>query len=108
VKLPASSIIQKEKLTEYLLIRRSFDDKSIFLGKAGYSLYNWKQFENDIREQVLTQEANLIRNHPYGKIYEIRCELTGPNNRTLRVKTVWIIKHNETIPRFVTLLPDKE
>ena len=60
VKLPGDTVIVPEKLTRYLLVKRTFDGKSQFLRQAGYTLDNWEQLEQDLRQQVLPHDATLI------------------------------------------------
>ena len=60
MKLPSNTIIAPEKLTRYLLVQREFDDKSQFLRQAGYTLENWEQLAQDLRLQVLPNDAVLI------------------------------------------------
>jgi hypothetical protein len=104
VQLSLNSVIPSEKLTNYLLIRLPKDDKSQFLARGGYDLENWQQLDRDLRVQILSLEAEPMTNTKYGQKYMIRGSLTGPNGRTLQVKTVWIVTPSET--RFVTLVPD--
>jgi hypothetical protein len=107
VKLPIDTIIAPEKLTKYLLVQREFDDKSQFLRQAGYTLENWEQLEQDLRLQVLPHDAVLIEQTVYGNIFEIRSSLTGPNEQTLFVKTIWMDELLSGVIKFITLYPDK-
>ena len=45
MKLPSDSLIAGKKLTNYLLRQRIEDDKSQFLGRAGYTLETAEQFD---------------------------------------------------------------
>ncbi|MEB3336648.1 MAG: hypothetical protein VKJ46_04240, partial [Leptolyngbyaceae bacterium] len=105
VFLPQDAIIAREKLTQYLLIPLSKDDKSKFLAQAGYRLDTWKNLEQDLRSQVLTQAAERIETNRYGEKYAIRASLQGTNEVVLNVLTIWMVK--DGIARFVTLVPDK-
>jgi hypothetical protein len=107
VKLSPDSQIAHEKLTRYLLIKRSVGDKSEFLKRAGYTLHDPQRLEQDIRSQILTEDAVLIKNTVYGDLYEIRASLTGPNKTTLKVKTIWMQESETGITKFITLYPDK-
>jgi hypothetical protein len=49
VKLPADSVIEPEKLTNYLLVRQARGDKSVFLARAGYTTANAEQLLDDLR-----------------------------------------------------------
>jgi hypothetical protein len=107
VKLPRDAVIAPEKLTNYLFVKRSVGDKSEFLKQAGYTLDNWQQLENDIRQQILTLDALTLEKTIYGDFFEIRGLLVGPNKRTLRVRTVWIEETESGLTKFVTLYPDR-
>jgi len=107
VKLPSDTVIAPEKLTRYLLVKRTFDDKSQFLRQAGYTLDNWEQLEQDLRLQVLPHDATLIEQTVYGNIFEIRSALTGPNGKTLFVNTIWMNEFRSGVTKFITLYPDK-
>ena len=107
MKLPIDTVIAPEKLTKYLLVQREFDDKSQFLQQAGYTLDNWEQFEADLRLHVLPAEATVIEHTDYGDIFEIRAALTGPNGKTLFVRTIWMNELRTGMTKFITLYPDK-
>ncbi|MBE9175704.1 hypothetical protein IQ225_11065 [Synechocystis salina LEGE 06155] len=103
MKLAQDSIINREKLINYLLKRLSKDDKSQYLARAGYTQTNWRQLEHDLRQQILTLEAIPTRKTQFGQKYEIIGFLKGPNGTCLNVKTIWIVTETDT--RLVTLLP---
>jgi len=103
--LDENAVIATAKLTQYLLVPLPKDDKSQFLAIAGYTLDNWQQLEQDLREQILPLEAKLTMETSYGQKYVITGNLIGPNNKTIRVKTIWIVTNQVT--RFVTLFPTK-
>jgi hypothetical protein len=105
VFLSRSAIIAEEKLTRYLLVPLSADDKSKFLSQAGYTVENWQQFESDLRSQILTQPAELVETNHYGKKYCIRASLRGRNGVELKTVTIWMVTNSTT--RFVTRVPDK-
>lgn len=81
MKLPADTIISREKLTHYLLRAREDHDKSGFLALAGYSLENADQLESDLRTQLLPLEAVAAETTPYGEKFIIRGRLVGPTGR---------------------------
>jgi hypothetical protein len=107
MKLPADARIAPEKLTHYLLVKRSVGDKSEFLKRAGYTLQNVQRLERDIRSQILTKDAVVTKRTIYGQHYEIRAPLRGPNKATLNVKTVWMQELKTGLTKFITLYPDK-
>ena len=107
MKLPSDALIATEKLTKYLLVRRPVGDKSEFLRQAGYTLDNWQQLEQNIRQQILSQEAVPIEQTRYGEYFEIRASLTGPNGVTVNVRTVWMKESSSGVTKFITLYPDR-
>lgn len=106
MKLPHDTLIAREKITEYLLKEREHDDKSKFLGRAGYLLISPDQLENDLRQQILALEADLSEKNEYGDRYQIRGELKGPNNVVLKVVTIWMHESATDAWKFITLFPD--
>jgi hypothetical protein len=109
MKLPQETIIASAKLTQYLLVFRSADDKSKFLAQAGYYLANWQQLESDLRSQILTLEAVPSReDNRFGDVFEIRGLLSGPNKVSLKVVTIWITEYETGQTKFITLYPNKE
>ena len=96
-----------DKLRDYLLSPTHADGraKAEYLGRLGYSQDRFERLETDLREQVLSSEAQPGGASRYGQKYEILGPLTGPNGQTAWVRTIWIILAGETAPRLVTLIP---
>jgi hypothetical protein len=107
MKLPPDTLIALRKITDYLLVWRPEDDKSAFLAKAGYAAETADRLLADLRTQLLPLEAGLLEGSEYGAKYEIRGKLKGPNGRTLRVVSIWMIEDAAGKAKFVTLYPDK-
>jgi hypothetical protein len=107
MKLPLDTLIARRKVSEYLLVSRPEDDKSAFLARAGYGPETADRLLADLRTQLLPLEARLLEAGEYGTKYEIRGKLTGPNGRSLRVVSIWMIEDAGGKAKFVTLYPDK-
>ncbi|MFQ5713443.1 MAG: DUF6883 domain-containing protein [Candidatus Scalinduaceae bacterium] len=107
MKLPENTSISPEKLTQYLLTLRKRNDKSLWLAKAGYTIENWRSLEEDLRTQILTLDAELTENTKYGKLYEIRGKLTGPNGKTLSICTIWMTETMTGVTKLITIYPGK-
>ncbi len=103
VLLDPNAVISEAKLTEYLLMVLEKDDKSQFLAQAGYTLENWQELEQDLREQILSLAAIPTVQTEYGQKFSITGNLAGRNQHSIRVKTIWIVAQGVT--RFVTLFP---
>lgn len=107
VRLSRDALISDEKLAKYLLAPRKRNDKSKWLAQAGYLPETWPLLKDDLRNQVLPREAALVETTEYGKIYEIRAKLKGPNSKTLRVRTIWMVEKTTDVTKFVTMYPDR-
>ncbi|MDA3938812.1 MAG: hypothetical protein PF693_05830 [Spirochaetia bacterium] len=108
MKLTDKVIIPKEKFTKYLLVFKKRNDKSQWLAKAGYKAGNWKILENDLKKQILRNDASYIEDTPYGQLYEIRGNLLGPNNNSIAICTIWLIESETGNTKFITMYPDKK
>lgn len=108
MKLPENTYIPPEKLRNYLLLQRKRNDKSKWLGLAGYTLENWQMLETDLRHLILTKEAILIETTQFGQMYEIRSIFNGPNGKQIVAVTVWMIDNQTGDARFITMFPDKK
>ncbi len=106
MKLPPDSVIAPGKLRDYLLRSREDHDKSGFLALAGYEAGSHDQLEADLRSQLLPLEAEVAEQTPYGQKFIIRGNLKGPNGRSLRVLSVWMLDKATGLTRFITLYPN--
>jgi hypothetical protein len=106
MNLPADTVIAPEKLRDYLLRSREDHDKSGFLALAGYEVGSHERLENDLRSQLLPLVAEAAGQTPYGQKFIIRGDLTGPNGRSLRVLSVWMLDKATGLTRFITLYPN--
>ena len=102
MKLPATSVIAREKLIHYLLCKLPENDKSGFLGLAGYSLNDPERLERDIRNQILPLNAEFAERTEYGDKYRIDGELIGPNGRRLKIESIWMVETAPGVMKFVT------
>jgi len=108
MKLPHNTLIAPEKLTKYLLVFQPKDDKSRWLAGAGYRMNNWLQLAQDLRNQLLSLDAEFIEETRFGEMYEICGPLTGPNGKTLKVRSYWMRETETRETKFITMFPDKE
>jgi hypothetical protein len=93
VKLPRDVVIARDKLTRYLLRPQARGDKSGFLARAGYTPDNADRLLQDLRAQILVLDAVALESNKFGRYYETRGTLTGPNGATLAVRAIWMTEH---------------
>ena len=108
MKLRIDAVIAVEKIAKYLLQWRPENDKSQFLLQAGYTGERPDQLVSDIRNQLLTLEANFEETTEYGDMFSIVGSLSGPNRQVLRVVSIWMIESTTGQTKFITLYPAKQ
>jgi hypothetical protein len=104
MKIPSDAIIADQKLTDYLLVRRPWDDKSGYLGRAGFELETWTDLRKAIRRLAETVDAVEDGFNEYGTFYRVDGELIGPTG-TVQVVCVWMKRAVDGSVHFVTLKP---
>jgi hypothetical protein len=105
MKIPADAIIAPSKLTDYLLLARPWDDKSKFLGQAGFRRDSPELLEAAIRQLAADTEAVDDGVNEYGKFWRADGVLLGPNGVTLDVTAIWLEWRADGSFHFVTLKP---
>ena len=109
MKLPNAdrAVVAPEKVRDYLLspthpVGRL---KAAFFVVLGYSQEDWSQLQRHLLQIASEDAAVNGRFSRFGKKYEVPAMLTGPTGRSAKVLTVWIVRHGEDAPRFVTAMP---
>ncbi len=109
MKLPNAeqAVVEREKITDYLLnpTHRYGASKAAFFGDFGFRLDDWEQLADALREHGQTQEVTKTKQTPFGPRYEVDGELTAPDGRTPRIRTVWQFDNGQTAPRLITAHP---
>jgi hypothetical protein len=104
---PDSAFIAREKIDGYLLSNTHLvgRHKASFFRSLGYTQDEWQTLERDLRA-FAAHDARPTIETLYGKKYEVRGSITGPNGRTARIVTAWIVHSGEDYPRFITAHPE--
>src|SRR5271157_989627 len=100
MKIPDDVVIPVEKLTNYLLVPRPWDDKSRFLAQAAFDQSNPDALMAAIRALAIGAEGSED-----GTFYRLESSLVGPGGQALAVVTIWICWHADGSFHFVTLKP---
>src|SRR6266542_21871 len=107
MRIPEDAIIADDKLTNYLLVERQWDDKSGFLRRLGFTLQNWIELGDAIRALASSTEATENGSNEYGTFYRVEGALIGPAT-TREVTLIWMRRSVDQRFYFVTLKPRKE
>lgn len=104
---PDKAVIPEEKIHDYLLSPSHSvgRHKAVFFSSLGYTQLEWQTLAEDLRE-FLDGDASLIEETNYGRKYELRGSITGPNGRSAAIVTAWIVLYDEDVARFVTAYPE--
>ncbi|MFQ5874049.1 MAG: DUF6883 domain-containing protein [Dehalococcoidia bacterium] len=81
--------------------------KAAFFTRLGYSTQNWEEFEQRLREQILSQDVAQVEESRYGRKFVVQGPLTGPSGETVQLVSVWVILEQEDVLRFVTAYPGR-
>jgi len=112
MKIPNAeqAVIEVAKIREYLLSPTHSVGrfKAAFFSGLGYSIRDWRRLENDLKAFAISEEAVGGRPSDYGKKYEVRGIIKGPNGKDAAIVTVWIVPFEDRIPRFVTAYPGEK
>jgi hypothetical protein len=99
-------VIERQKILDYLLspTHHVGQYKAEFFMALGYHQLIWKVLESDIRD-LLKGRLLPADESPHGTKYTLSGWITGPNGKSARILTVWIVQAHNGL-RFVTAYPE--
>ena len=102
--------VDDRKIKDYLLNldHKSGGPKAQFFRKHGFNDDNANQLKQGLLTIARTSADVKQRQTAHGVRYEIEGELLCPSGETVRVKTAWNVKEENTAPQFVTAVPGKK
>jgi hypothetical protein len=110
VRLPHAdqAVIDPRKIRDYLLspehpVGRF---KAHFFERLGFTKENWGDFRVQVSGIAQRGEAEVGQRTDYGQKYIVRGSIVSKVGRSARVRTIWIVLHDEEMPRFVTAVPE--
>ncbi len=106
MRILEDSIIPDAKITQYLLVLKTRNDKSRVLAQAGFTQENPQALMLAIQRQVIDKEAIEEKSNEYGTFYQVAEELVGENGVSLPVINVWLQRQIDGKFQFVTLKPN--
>ena len=99
--------VAPEKILRYLLDStnpRSQGKPSLFFA-LGYTRETWERFHDDLLAHGRTHPIAETEQAGTATVYNVDGELTGPNQRSRRLRTVWRADQRGADPRFITAFP---
>ncbi len=103
--IPEKAIIPEAKLTKYLLVFKTRNDKSQYLLQGGFHIDNWQELKLAIKKIIRDNKAIEDTTDQYGTYYQVIGQLEGVNNKKLPVVTIWLKRKTDNQFQFITLKP---
>ena len=75
----------------------------VFESALGYNQSNADDLMRQIYDKLPSNEAVLGKLDQYGQRYTVDISITGPNGKTVNVRTGWIIKSDSNVPELTTI-----
>ena len=99
--------VEREKIVEYLLnpTHRYGASKARFFSDFGFGAETWKVLAAALEEHGRRHEVTREKQTGFGPRYEVEGELTTPDGRNPRIRTVWQVDHGQVAPRLITAYP---
>ena len=107
-----NAVIPPKKLERYCLDSahepkaygksRGKDKARVFKAALGFVKADWELLEYRILEELPYEEATIGREDEFGKRYNVKVAITGPNGNTAVVLTAWIIRPGTDFPSLTT------
>ena len=98
------AIIDKRKVTDYCLSPDHEDGQykaHVFQSVLGLTLDHADTLLAALSQAAVAGEAALGKSDKYGQRYVIDFDFTGPAGAAM-IRSAWIIRTNESVPRLVT------
>ena len=104
----ASAVVEHAKVRDYLLspshpVGRF---KAVVFTALGYTQQDWQRLRDDLLLHGRTGQVRPVEPGRYGQKYLVSGTLAGPNGRTGRFITVWLVESEAAPPKFLTAYPE--
>jgi hypothetical protein len=101
------AIVEPAKVRDYLLSTHHPVGrfKAAVFFSLGYTTEDWTTLRDDLVSLARDGDARPGQDSEYGRKYEVSGTLTGPNGRSRRFTTVWLVPLGESRPKFITAFP---
>ena len=99
-----NAFVDIEKLTNYCLSPdhpRGKHKARVFESACGFTRANAELLQQWLLEAAEKGDAVETESDAFGRRYVIEYDVEGPTQKA-RIRTAWIVRREETFPRFVT------
>ena len=111
MKIPNAEqvVVPRSKIVDYLLSETHRDGrhKAVFYRRFGFTPANWQELAAVLKQHALDHDIAREEPSPFGRRLVVEGIIHCPDGRQPRLRSVWFLRDEETIPRFVTAYPIK-
>ncbi|WP_417372196.1 DUF6883 domain-containing protein [Gelidibacter japonicus] len=104
------AVVDANKITDYLLsdTHEIGKHKAAFFKSFGFDKSSPPIFEEALKNHAVEREIVNNYGSPFGKKYQLECDIETPDKRNPCIVSIWIIENDTQEPRFITAYPAKE
>jgi hypothetical protein len=110
-KLPNASRaeVSSDKILGYLLCLDHPDgiSKARFFIRFGFTREDWVALADALKQHGRTHAVTNVVESAYGWRYIVEGEITTPDGRNPKIRTVWVVEKGRDVPRLITAHPAK-
>jgi len=111
MKIPAAHLVEvpREKVVDYLLSESHpvGRHKAVLFRSWGFSADNWQELADSLQRHAADNDITKEEPSPFGMRFVVEGIMEVPDGRLPLVRAIWFLRHEETMPRFVTAYPLK-
>jgi hypothetical protein len=102
-------VVPRAKVVDYLLSQAHRDGrhKATFFLRFGFRSGNWQELAAALKQHAAVHGVTREESSPFGRRMVVEGIMHCPNGREQLVRSVWFLRSEETVPRFVTAYPLK-
>lgn len=107
MKLPdlKHALVEKQKVTAYLLSDENSGGKAAFFTHVGFSAAQWEDLRKALLAHAASHEVVRVIESEHGTKYVIEGELQTPSGETPPLRAIWIVDLGRDYARLVTAYP---
>ena len=102
-------VVPRAKVADYLLSQTHRDGrhKAAFFLRFGFTPDNWQEMAAALKQHAVDHDVTREEPSPFGRRLVVEGIMHCPDGREPLVRSVWFLRSEKTVPRFVTAYPLK-
>ena len=99
----------RAKVVDYLLsdIHVVGRHKAVVFRSLGFAVENWGILAQFLKQHAVDNDVAKVEPSAFGNRFVVEGIMELEDGRRPWLRTVWFLRHEESIPRFVTAYPSK-